>query len=151
MNTTTSYQKCLNKMEAFILQHLQIKKYAFDFEEQMGNHATIDEKYPFVYIAPGPSTFGENINTFSFNVYCFDIILKDRSNINTILSDTNQILNDLYRYFYDNDDFDIELLSEMEVTPMNNALFDYCAGWKMNLVLTVSPYSICDIPLEVVS
>jgi|SRR3972149_1677332 len=147
MNTTTSYNKILQTIDSFASQHLQIKKYSFDFDEQMPNLATLDEKYPFLFVSPNSSTFNENTNEFTLNIYCFDIIQKDRSNINTIVSDTNQILNDLYRWFFDGSIQGIDLLGATNATPINNALLDYCAGWQMQLTLTVDPYSFCDIPL----
>lgn len=147
MNTTTSYSKILQTIGSFASQHLQIKKYAFDFDEQMPNLATLDEKYPFLFVSPNNSVFNENTNEFTINVYCFDIIEKDRVNINTIVSDTNQILNDLYRWFFDGNIQGIDLIGYTTATPINNALLDYCAGWRMQLTLIVDPYSYCDIPL----
>lgn len=144
-----SYKKLLNAFEEFATPHLQIKKFASDFEEQMPNFATKDEKYPILFVAPSSSIFDENANQFSVKVFCFDIIQKDRSNINSILSETNTILNDVYRWFKDGEVFGIDIISDAPVsTPLNNSLLDYCAGWEMDITFEVDTYGVCEIPFD---
>ncbi len=93
----TSYQGLLNKLETFFNNHLQVKKFGGEFREQMPNFSTLDERYPLVYVVPTSETSGMNTNVFTLDIYCVDIIQKDRANINTILSDCQLILNDLYQ------------------------------------------------------
>ena len=145
---TTSYSKIIQAIQAFADQHLQIKRVHFDFAEQMPNFATKNEQYPILYIAPASTQFDENVNIFTLTAYSFDIIEKDRANINTIISDTNQILNDLYRWFKEDSVEGIDLMEFTFATPINNALLDYAAGWQMSLVLVVDPYPVCAIPLD---
>lgn len=146
MNTT--YIRLLNAIELFSKEHLQIKKFASDFPGQMPNFATINEEYPILFVSPSTSIFDQNTNTFNISVYCFDIIQKDRMNINTILSDTNQIVNDLHRWLLDGEIPGIDLVNATTAEPLNNALLDYAAGWVMNLTLEVSTYGICEIPFN---
>lgn len=144
-----SYQKILNAFEEFATPHLEIKKFASDFAEQMPNFATKDEKYPILFVAPSSSIFDENANQFTVTVYCFDVLLKDRSNINTVLSTTNTILNDVYRWFIDGEVFGIDVIGDTPTaTPINNALLDYCAGWQMDITFEVDTYGICEIPFD---
>ena len=95
----TSYISLLNKIEAFCNAHLQIKKYKGEFREQMPNFATTDEKYPVVFVVPTSDTETLELNQFTLDIYCVDIIQKDRANLNTIVSDCHLILKDLYIYF----------------------------------------------------
>lgn len=142
-----SYIRVLNAFEAFASAHLQIKRFASDFPEQMPNFATEKETYPILFVSPSNTIFDENANQFTVTVYCFDIIEKDRSNINTILSDTNSILNDVYRWFKDGDIYGIDIVDNApNVTPINNALLDYAAGWQMTITFSVDTYGICEIP-----
>lgn len=144
-----SYIKLLNAFESFANAHLQIKRFESDFAEQMPNFATENEKFPILFVAPDNSIFDENANQFTLTVYCFDVIEKDRSNINTILSDTNTILNDVYRWFKDEELPGIDIIGDAPVsTPLNNALLDYCAGWQMVITFDVDTYGLCEIPLS---
>ncbi len=104
-----SLQSTINKIEAFYNSHLQVKKVGADFKEQMTNFATKDEKYPIVFIVPVSVSNTENTNIFTLDIYCFDIIQKDRANIITILSDTHQILMDLYNYFTFSNDLSMDV------------------------------------------
>ena|SRR3989304_5311064 len=145
---TTSYIKIISSIQTFANQHLQVKRVGFDFYEQLNNFATLNEQYPILFVAPSNTNFLENVNMITISVYCFDIITKDRSNINTIISDTNQILNDLYHWFANGDLAGIDLINVTNATPMNNALLDYTAGWQMQITLVVDPFTFCDIPFD---
>lgn len=144
-----SYTRLLNAFETFSNAHLQIKRFGSDFEEQMPNFATENEKYPILFVSPNNSIFDENANQFSVKVFCFDVIEKDRTNINTILSDTNTILNDVYRWFKDGEVFGIDVIGTApNSTPINNALLDYVAGWEMDITFEVDTYGLCEIPFS---
>ena len=145
---TTTYQKLLNKIEAFCNAHLQIKKYKGEFKEQMPNFATLDEKYPIVFVVPTGDTEGLELNQFTIEVYCLDIIQKDRANINTIVSDCHLILKDLYLYFKDGTDLEVDVIGDPTMTPLNNDLLDYAAGWVMTITFEVEGYTVCAIPMN---
>jgi hypothetical protein len=89
-----------------------------------------------------------NTNVFTLDVYCVDIIQKDRANINTILSDTQLILNDLYLYYTDGTDLSVTVITDPTMTPLNNFDLDYVAGWVGTFTFEVDQYSVCAIPLE---
>ena len=143
-----SLQSTINKIEAFYNSHLQVKKVGSDFKEQMTNFATKDEKYPIVFIVPVSVSNTENTNIFTLDIYCFDIIQKDRANIITILSDTQQILNDLYVYFTYSNDYSFDVIGIPNFQPLNNDLLDYAAGYVMNITLTVNDWTDCAVPLQ---
>lgn len=144
----TSYQALINKIESFYNSHLQVKKVGSDFQEQLFNFATKDEKYPIIFIVPVASIPTENTNIFTLEIYCFDIIQKDRANINVILSDCNQILVDVVNYFRFSNDHDFDIIGDPTFTPLNNDLLDYAAGWLMTLDVDVSNWTDCQVPLE---
>ena len=146
MNQT--YIRILRAIELFASEHLQIKKFSSDFPEQMPNFATKDEAYPILYVSPSNAIFNLNTNRFDLRVFCYDVIQKDRENINTILSDTNSILNDLVLWLREGDLVGIDLVNEPRVTPINNELLDYVAGWELTLTLEVDTYTVCDIPFN---
>jgi hypothetical protein len=146
-----SYQSLINKIESFYNNHLQVKKVGSDFREQLPNFATKDEKYPLVYIAPLDITTSETGFTTDINleIYCFDIIQKDRANINVILSDCHLILNDLYTWFMNSDDYSFDIATVPTFSPLNNDLLDYAAGWVMNITCTIDNYTNCQVPKQI--
>ena len=144
-----SYQSIVDKITAFYDNHAQVKKVGSDFKEQMVNFATKDEKYPLVYVVPSGVTPYQNVSIFNIEVYCFDIIQMDRANITTILSDTQQILQDLYLEFTFSDDYDFDIDGQPIFIPLNNDLLDYAAGWQMNLSVVIPSWTNCPIPKKI--
>jgi len=144
----TSYKGLLNKIEAFCSAHFQIEKYAGEFKEQMPNFATKDEKYPIVYVVPQSDTSDLNTNQFTVDIYCVDVIQKDRANINNIVSDCNLIVNDLYLYFLDGNNLSIDVVGASSGDAVNNFDLDYTAGWVKTITFEVSQYSVCAIPMS---
>jgi len=142
-----SLQAIIDHIELFYNNHLQVKKVGSDFKEQLYNFATQDEKYPIVFVVPVSVTPTENTSEFNFDIYCFDIIQKDRANIITILSDTQQILNDLYVYYMDGNDYAFDVIGTPIFQALNNDLLDYAAGYVMNITLTVNDWTDCAVPL----
>lgn len=140
-----TYFQIIKRLETFCDGHWQVQKFGSDFEEQLPNFATQDEKYPIVYVSPSNVTEGENLNTFSIEVRCLDIIQKDRANINNILSDTQLILNDIYLELQTGTNLTIDVVNN-SLTPLNNDLLDYAAGWVMSLDIEVETYCVTDIP-----
>lgn len=144
----TSYIILINKLETFCNSHYMVEKFGSDFKEQMSNFATIDEKYPIVFVVPISSISLENTVQYSVDIYCFDIIQKNRANINNILSDTDLILNDIYLEFAWGDDLDVNILGDPTRTPLNNDLLDYAAGHMMSVTFEVANYTDCQIPIS---
>jgi hypothetical protein len=138
----------IKRLETFCNSHLQVQKFGADFLEQLPNFATQDEKYPIVFVnIPNSATVGENLNTYSLDIYCLDIIQKDRDNIITILSDTQLILNDIYLDLQTGTDWTIDVTAA-SMTPLNNDLLDYAAGFVMTLDIEVETYCVTDLPTE---
>lgn len=142
-----SLQSITNKIVSFYTAHQQVFKVGSDFKEQLYNFATQDEKYPLVYIVPSGVIPTENTTEFTFDIFCYDIIQKDRANIITILSDTQQILSDLNVYFNDSSDFSFDVVGVPTFTPLNNDLLDYAAGYQMTITLTVNDWTDCAVPI----
>jgi len=144
----TSYITLLSKIEQFCNAHLQIKKYGGEFREQMPNFSTKNEKYPVVFVEPVSDLEDLNTNQFSINVYCVDIIQKDRANLNTIVSDCQLILKDMYVYYTNDMDMQLDVVGTSTMTPINNFDLDYVAGWVMSITFEVATYGPCEIPME---
>ena len=144
----TSWITLLSKIETFCNAHLQIQKYGGEFREQMPNFSTKDEKYPIIYVEPVSDTEDLNTNQFTINIYCVDIIQKDRANINTIVSDCQLILKDIYVYYVNDNDPTLDVIGTATMTPLNNLDLDYVAGWVMSITFEVNSYGDCAIPMQ---
>jgi hypothetical protein len=146
----TSYIQLLNKIEAFCNAHYQIQRYGGEFREQMPNLSTESEKYPIVFVTPTGGTPLYDTNQISLDIYCVDIIQKNRANINTIVSDCHLILTDLYGYFSQGSDLSVDVIGQPSQTPLNNLDLDYVAGWMMTIVFEVNGYCVEAIPMGVI-
>jgi len=144
----TSYIKLLDKIEAFCDAHYQIQRFGGEFREQMPNISTESEKYPIVFVTPNSSTPYYDTVQIQCDVYCVDIIQKDRANLNTIVSDCHLILTDLFGYFSQGDDLSIGVLGTPSITPLNNLDMDYVAGWVMSITFELDGYCVDAIPLN---
>jgi hypothetical protein len=143
----TSYIQLLNKIEAFCNAHYQIQRYGGEFREQMPNLSTESEKYPIVFVTPTGGTPLYDTNQISLDIYCVDIIQKNRANLNTIVSDCHLILTDLYGYFSQGSDLSVDVIGQPSQTPLNNLDLDYVAGWMMTIVFEVNGYCVEAIPM----
>lgn len=142
-----SYLQAVNVIKTFADQHLQINKFDFEFKEQMQNLATLNEAYPFLYVVPVASDTIVNVNEFDVEIYCVDRLQKDRTNVNYVISDCNQILNDLVLWLEEGQN-DIEIVGTATQTPINNDLLDYVGGWVLRVRLQVEKIGLCEIPFE---
>lgn len=144
----TSYIKILQKLDAFCTAHLQIKKFMGEFREQMPNFSTMDERYPIVFATPVSDIEDLNTNQFTLEIYCVDIIQKDRANLNTIVSDCHLILKDLFIYYRDDNDADLDVVGTASISFVNNFDLDYVAGAVMTITFEVAGYGSCEIPMS---
>ena len=94
----------------------------------MPNLATIDEQYPLVFMAFSPAVPQMNVINYTVEIYVLDKIRDDRSNIIDVMSDTAQIINDIYQN-YNNGTEEIDVISLPTFNPLNNFDLDYVAGW----------------------
>lgn len=146
--SVNTYIQLVNFIDDFATNHQQIQRFKAEFTEQLPNFATINEAYPILFMAPIGTQFLTNVDNFSVRFYCFDIIQKDRDNINLIISDTNTILNDLKKWFTEGDNYNWQIIGDPQATPLNNQLLDYAAGWTMDVTFNVSSYCVDEIPFS---
>jgi len=142
-----SYIVLLNVLQLFAESHMQIQRFGAEFVEQLQNFASEDEKYPLLYVVPISQSSTKYTKTFTVDIYCVDLLQKDRDNSMSIISDTQLILNDLFIWFTDGK-LPIEIEGTPAITPLNNALLDFCAGNVMQITFITDNTTICDIPFD---
>ncbi len=103
--------------------------------------------YPLFFAIPEDSTDLIQTKQRRFSIRCFDIVKKDKSNEQEVLSDTEQDLDDFIRYCRNTDDF--LLINEPVMTPFKESYGDWCAGWACEVIIETDFNSMdCDIPLD---
>jgi hypothetical protein len=142
-----SLKQVIDQFESFATAHKQVGKFGYEFKEQMGNLATVDEQYPYFFVVPMGATTLQNVVEFELDVYCVDRLQKDRTNTNFIVSDTQLILTD-FTVWLEDGDHSIEVERIYPMTPVNNDLLDYVAGWFVRVRVQVERVSLCEIPFD---
>ena len=141
-------------LQAFADAHYQVMRYGSDFVDQLQNFGSSGTTYPLLYCAPATYNFrpnkftGSRLNELTVNIYCIDLLLDDRSNVNPILNTTSCILNDLFKWLTEAQLPGVDLLSVSPLRPLNNYTMESCAGWVMTATLQLESYGVCDIPFE---
>jgi hypothetical protein len=143
-----SWEQIRQIVELFSENHLMIKRFYSDYEDQLSTYSTIGEDFPVLYMTPVDGVLGYTQNKLNIRFYCFDRIIRDRSNYNSIISDTQRCLNDLYKFLQSPNIELIDTELEASITPINDATMDYVAGWYMDIEVCLDTYSDCFIMID---
>jgi hypothetical protein len=142
-----SYNTLKNTLEQFASNHLTLKRFKLSFFEQLDNFSTSDNTFPILYVIPSDVSFQENVDEFSFRVYCVDILQKDRANEGTILNETLLVLRDLNNWLRLETTHELNIIGTPRAIPVNNFLTEFTTGWYMDVVIESTPEtSDCAIP-----
>ena len=134
------------KLQSIATSHAQINDFFFGDIADLGTEKPM--QYPVLFADIAPSNFNYKVISLNFQLMVMDIVKKDLSNENDVMSDCLQILEDVI----------IELRNPSEVfmiqdsitlTPFMDSQGDEVAGWTANLTINVpSTYNSCAIPLN---
>lgn len=142
-----NYNTLTKALKIFTDNHLGLKRFKCSFFEELDNFSSSDNSFPILYAIPSDVSFKDNIDEFTFRIYCVDILQKDRSNESNILNDTLLILRDLTNWMRLSAENDLNILNEPNATPVNNFLVDFTTGWYIDITIESTPEtSDCSIP-----
>lgn len=143
-----TFNQLLNKFEALANNHLQIKRFGSGPIEDVNTFSPSSGDFPVLWVVPQAAKLGKNTLVYTMRILVFDIDETDDSNRDEILSDTLQILNDIFQQFMEDDD-NYEVNTELIATPFNQRFVDYCTGWFADIEITTDiNNSLCIIPNE---
>lgn len=143
-----TFNQLLKKFEDLADEHLQIKRFGDGPIEDVNTFSPSSGEFPVLWVVPQAARLGTNTLVYTMRILVFDINETDDSFRNEILSDTLQILNDIYQQFKDSDD-NYEVNAELIATPFNQRFVDYCTGWFADIEITTDiNNSLCIIPNE---
>jgi len=130
-----------------------------DFECSQDFNIAADDAptYPIIVVNPTGANLpktdaGYTSFSTTFDFQCIDLVSKDNSNRNDVLSDTMQIINDcvseLSQHPYYNEN-SIDLINNVSFEPLRGKYDEDVDGWKISLELqTPNKVSWCGAPME---
>lgn len=131
--------------------HTQVNKFLFSRDWDFETEGQV--VYPLVGCAlVNPAVRTKNMIVYDFTIFVADLVHKDRSNEQEVLSDTIQIAVDLESYiaqgFYDLD-ININREQSTSFTPFTEKWDSEVSGWSFNLKIEVpSINDSCQIPVR---
>lgn len=148
MATSITFNQLLNKFETLANNHLQIKRFGSGPIEDVNTFSPSSGDFPVLWVVPQAAKLGKNTLVYTMRILVFDIDETDDSNRDEILSDTLQILNDIFQQIME-DDENYEVNTDLIATPFNQRFVDYCTGWFADIEITTDiNNSLCIIPNE---
>lgn len=138
----------IDDFEDFCNRHKQIKRFEFEYEEQLPNLSTEGKTFPFVFITPLYLELNGSMINYTIRVFVFNRIDRDRTNILDSTNDTSLIMIDILKWWNEDGDGDIMIENDPYMEALNNEHLDYLQGWQADIVFSIPSYSRCDIPIK---
>jgi hypothetical protein len=140
----------IKKIQAAAESHKMVGKFGVGQQSNL----TVEnvEYYPLVWLYPDGfnlSTTG-NLMTYNFALLVMDRVFESESNVIEVLSDTAQIIADVFALIDDNtqDDEDFELVVTSNASPFYDAKTDILSGYAINFqVNTPYLFNTCVVPV----
>jgi hypothetical protein len=149
---TYSLNQLIKIFNDFADSHLQIKSFGFGEIWEANGDPKETGITPVLWVFPTQSLQLENTIIYSFDVRCWDLVHKDESNDNEVLSDTHQILSDFTQFVKHNTSYDFNVSGDPTMTPFTEQLADNVTGWQCSIDIEVNSINNdCMIPLESLS
>lgn len=112
--------------------------------------ANIDEEiYPAFYQVLDNTTNLTNTVERTFTITICDLVHTDKSNLNEVLSDTEQTLSDIIKILRQESDY-YDVIGDPQITPFKDKYGDAVAGHEASITIeTLYNSGFCDIPSDV--
>jgi hypothetical protein len=105
--------------------------------------------YPRLFVVPVKSVVLSNSVQHTFKVEVMDLVARDLSNREEVLSDTSLILQDVIKIFRNEFPELITLTGSSTLLPFMEKLQDNVYGWAADLILECAfDQNVCDVPVD---
>lgn len=141
-----NYKQIIEDLKEIARAHEQINSYGFGELEQITMDVETEKEplYTKMYVIPDTTVLNQNQLTYNFKIIILDRINNDLSNQRNVMSDTLEIIKDVFTILY---------LSEYEsewnatIDPFIERFETILGGWTMNITITQPfDYNRCDLP-----
>ena len=155
MSNIVTYNNIISVLEDVATRHYQINNFGYGNDWEIGTQTL---KYPLLWVKPINATMtrgnNENFATFnvSMNLKVIDLVNKDESNENDVISDTLEILKDIITEFTQHpyyNDSSFNIIDDLTINPLDEVTDEECTGWEVDINMR-TPFisSFCGIPVS---
>jgi hypothetical protein len=157
MPNTITYKQILTYFSSIAYHHEQIKSFGFGDIEQCTNDIITKQepKYTRMYIVPDGVEFNQNHIHYNFSVIIMDKVEDDLSNLEDVMSDTLEIVMDVWTIFYqsytaEQGDFSKIIVGDWDpdTHPFVERFETILGGWTLHIKMSAPfDYNRCDLPI----
>ncbi len=146
--TTLTYNNLIQLFTNIATAHKQLKSFGNGELWEINGDPKNSGVYPEAWLVPVNTIVRTQTIEYTVRLLVYDLVNKDESNENEVLSDTLQILSDITKVFrYESDNFN--LLNDPTFEPFTERFDDEVTGWSAEFVIEVNfPSNDCDMPLN---
>ena len=141
-----TFKTIINDIEQFCEEHNQIHDFGWG---PLSNITTKDHQFTMLWLQPSGGIVNGNSLLLTFDMYIFDLVKQDRSNLLDVMTDSLLIGQDVIANFWDNEELFDWTLNEQGVSyEQYEAKFDdYTAGVVFSIEIEVeNRMNYCAIP-----
>lgn len=139
-----TYNQIITLFTNIATAHKQIKSFGHGEAWEI-NSDDVFKDY-ILWVIPIDSTTNENTKVRTFTLLAFKKVKQDKSDETYILSDCEQIIDDVIKIILNNSN-DYNLVNTPTQFPFKEEFGDWCAGWRTDIQIeTDFDNNYCDIP-----
>ena len=138
-------KEILDQLRIFVDEHYQLLSFGFG---DMANISTKDTLYPILYVAPTESRMNGTQVILGLDMYIFDLEKQDKSNLETVMSNSLSIGTDVVANFLETATVGLGVDKKYDVwSIVDNTVRMYPAEFKQDDVLAGYQFSF-EIEIE---
>lgn len=154
----TSYKQILADLSSICFHHEQIRSFGFGDIKQITNdlETKTEPEYIRAYVVAGESIFQQNQITYKFSMIIMDKVEEDLSNLKDVMSDTLDIVMDIWTVLYQsyttqygNFSWYINPDQNPVIVPFTEKFETILGGYTLNLDIIIPfDYNRCNTPVD---
>lgn len=153
-----NFKQIASNLSLIAYNHPMISSFGIGDITQITNDVITkkEPKYVRMYVVPESVEFNENHQHYNFSIIILDKVEEDLSNLEDVLSDTNEIAKDIWTILYRSYTLCDGNFSQMmgadyapQLNPFTERFETILAGWTMFIKLQVPfDYNSCVVPIK---
>jgi len=152
-----NYKQILTDLSQIAYHHEQIRSFGFGDVKQVTNdlETKVEPEYVRMYVVPGQGVLKQNQISYKFSIIIMDKVEPDLSNLKDVMSDTLNIVYDVWTVLYQsytaqNGNFSWYIVPDEnpEIVPFTEKYETTVGGFTLNVNLVMPfDYNRCDTPV----